>query len=173
LNGLSLYLVVVVKKGKISMASLVIAVNVVDFSQSLYCLLQCAIDMSYLELVGHSRNCEAQALILGFFTFWEAFTLAYIAYIVERSICVHVKFSGDRILQTLGVLGLISLALTIAAMYPSQGGYHIYSSGTYCFIDTTTPLGGVIFAFVIFSAPASWRIGIIAFGYLFGKLKPC
>ena len=149
LNGLSLYLVVVVKKGKISMSSLIIAVNVVDFSQSLYCLLQCAVDMGFLELVGHSRNCESQSLILGFFTFWEAFTLAYIAYIVERSICAHAKFSGERILQTLGALGALSLALTIAAMYTSLGGYHLYSSGTYCFIDTTTPLGGVIFAFVI------------------------
>jgi len=98
-------------------------------------------------LYGHKSGCEIQAVQVAFFSFWEACVLALISYTVERKVCTGKNISDSHIFSMVMATGVYSVLLVMCATNLPYSGYHLYASGTYCFIDMTTPVGGAGFAF--------------------------
>jgi len=147
LNCFSLYLIKFKKRvRKICLANLIFTLNSIDGMMSLFCFHQCLLNMLYQEQYGHRAGCEAQALLLGFFEFWEAFTLALIAFCLERKVCAGVEFTDAQVLRVVIASGLFSFFLSACACYLPYAGYHLYPSGTFCFFNLSKPITGFVFA---------------------------
>jgi len=147
LNGFSLYLIKYKKRvQKICLANLIFSLNSIDLTMSLFCFHQCLLNMLHKEQYGHRAGCEAQALLLGFFEFWEAFTLALIAFCLERKVCAGIEFTNSQVLSVVLKSGLFSFVLSACACYLPYAGYHLYPSGTFCFFNLSKPITGFVFA---------------------------
>jgi len=146
-NGFSLYLIKFKKRVRtIALANLIFAMNSIDFLMSLFCFCQCLLNMLHKEQYGHSAGCAAQALQLGFFEFWEAFTLALIAFCLERKVCAGLEFTDTRVLLVVIKTGVFAFFLSACACYLPYGGYHLYPSGTFCFLNLNHPVPACILA---------------------------
>ena len=151
LNALSLYLIIFPLRSRSNnMMTLIFYLNFIDLIEAVGCLLYCSINMHYMEIFGHEKSCESQALFVMIIVLWEAWILALIAYVLERNVCGGVEINDKQIFKYFIGVGIISVALSLCGLYLPYGGYHLYSSGTYCLVNMSTIIGGL-----------SWSLGVM------------
>ena len=134
-----------------------------DGAFSAVCLIQCALNLSQLQLVGHMTGCQLQAVYGCFFTLSAGYTLCCIAYHNEQRIGLKPGLSqrGVLIVHLLiwswsGFIALLcSFFLADARLMPS---------GTYCFANLLLLRSGLTFYLLgvalcgAFLAHRYWRI---------------
>jgi hypothetical protein len=134
-----------------------------DGAFSAVCLIQCSLNLSQLQLVGHMTGCQLQAVYGCFFTLAAGYTLCCIAYHNEQRIALKPGLSqrGVLIVHLLiwswsGCIALLcSFFLADARLMPS---------GTYCFANLLLMRSGLTFYLLgvalcgAFLAHRYWRI---------------
>ena len=115
-----------------------------DAAFSLCCLVQCALNLSELRIVGERAGCEAQAIYALFFMLSTGYTLCCIAYNSEQKISVRPGLAPRQVLLIHCAIWLWSALIAVLSslvLAPAR----IMPSATYCLVSLVSLQAGLVF----------------------------